>query len=230
MLRKRMRHARPGPRRTRRRAATLAASHDPSAAGPTAACCFWRRYGCSTGKPTASQTLADIAAVLRCLQAELGKRPEDTVLYGQSGNLSYFSVLFWHFCTPGAAVSAAPARAGARLRPFPARQGRPGPTPHLLTTCAAVQLVRGPPATWRLPRPPWPASCCTRPSCQVATAGVLVSTVGAAAFAACPRCAACQPGATLRLHTPAPPHPPARPLPHRHAGAEPRLAALARRP
>lgn len=41
-------------------------------------------YGCSTGKPTASHTLADIAAVLQFLQTELGKRPEDTVLYGQS--------------------------------------------------------------------------------------------------------------------------------------------------
>lgn len=44
-----------------------------------------RRYGCSTGTPTASQTLADCAAVLALLQNQLGKRVEDTVLYGQSG-------------------------------------------------------------------------------------------------------------------------------------------------
>ena len=42
-----------------------------------------RRYGCSTGTPTASQTLADIAATFSLLTGQLGKRQEDTVLYGQ---------------------------------------------------------------------------------------------------------------------------------------------------
>ncbi|PSC68542.1 alpha beta-hydrolase [Micractinium conductrix] len=41
-------------------------------------------YGCSTGTPTASQTLADIAATFSLLTGQLGKRQEDTVLYGQS--------------------------------------------------------------------------------------------------------------------------------------------------
>lgn len=41
-------------------------------------------YGCSTGVPAASQTLSDIGAVFSFLTQQLGKRPEDTVLYGQS--------------------------------------------------------------------------------------------------------------------------------------------------
>ncbi|KAL4421927.1 hypothetical protein ABPG77_005211 [Micractinium sp. CCAP 211/92] len=41
-------------------------------------------YGCSSGAPAASQTLSDVAAAFSYLTQQLGKRPEDTVLYGQS--------------------------------------------------------------------------------------------------------------------------------------------------
>lgn len=41
-------------------------------------------YGRSTGTPAASQTLADVAAVTSLLTGQLGKRLEDTILYGQS--------------------------------------------------------------------------------------------------------------------------------------------------
>ncbi|GIL56377.1 hypothetical protein Vafri_11746 [Volvox africanus] len=41
-------------------------------------------YGCSTGTPTVNNTLADITAVLRCLQDVYGVPPDRVVLYGQS--------------------------------------------------------------------------------------------------------------------------------------------------
>eukprot|EP00887_Chlorella_sp_A99_P003849 scaffold11.g3849.t1 len=42
-------------------------------------------YGRSSGEPSASATLADIAAVLDHLKHEHGLREEDVILYGQSG-------------------------------------------------------------------------------------------------------------------------------------------------
>ncbi|CAA6671333.1 unnamed protein product [Spirodela intermedia] len=41
-------------------------------------------YGQSTGKPTESNTYADIEAVYRCLTEQYGAREEDIILYGQS--------------------------------------------------------------------------------------------------------------------------------------------------
>ncbi|GFR40567.1 hypothetical protein Agub_g1144 [Astrephomene gubernaculifera] len=41
-------------------------------------------YGCSTGTPTVNNTLADISAVLQCLQDSYGIPPSRVVLYGQS--------------------------------------------------------------------------------------------------------------------------------------------------
>ncbi|GLT58528.1 hypothetical protein SLA2020_314140 [Shorea laevis] len=41
-------------------------------------------YGASTGKPSESNTYADIEAVYQCLQAEYGISQEDLILYGQS--------------------------------------------------------------------------------------------------------------------------------------------------
>jgi hypothetical protein len=72
-----------GPDRTHSCRPTLApCSPHPLDAPDTVPCC---RYGCSSGTPTVSQTLADIGAVAAFLQGQLGKRLEDTVLYGQSG-------------------------------------------------------------------------------------------------------------------------------------------------
>ncbi|XP_039052039.1 alpha/beta hydrolase domain-containing protein 17B-like [Hibiscus syriacus] len=41
-------------------------------------------YGASTGKPSESNTYADIEAVYQCLQTEYGVSQEDLILYGQS--------------------------------------------------------------------------------------------------------------------------------------------------
>ncbi|KAL4334584.1 hypothetical protein GQ457_07G011950 [Hibiscus cannabinus] len=41
-------------------------------------------YGASTGKPSESNTYADIEAVYQCLQTEYGISQEDLILYGQS--------------------------------------------------------------------------------------------------------------------------------------------------
>ncbi|KAJ0775054.1 putative serine aminopeptidase, S33, alpha/Beta hydrolase [Helianthus annuus] len=41
-------------------------------------------YGASTGKPSESNTYADIEAVYECLQTEYGVSQEDLILYGQS--------------------------------------------------------------------------------------------------------------------------------------------------
>ncbi|XVF52041.1 hypothetical protein PTKIN_Ptkin04bG0233300 [Pterospermum kingtungense] len=41
-------------------------------------------YGASTGKPSESNTYADIEAVYECLQSEYGISQEDLILYGQS--------------------------------------------------------------------------------------------------------------------------------------------------
>ena len=41
-------------------------------------------YGASTGKPSESNTYADIEVVYQCLQSEYGISQEDLILYGQS--------------------------------------------------------------------------------------------------------------------------------------------------
>ncbi|PKI45372.1 hypothetical protein CRG98_034177 [Punica granatum] len=41
-------------------------------------------YGASTGKPSESNTYADIEAVYQCLETEYGVGQEDVILYGQS--------------------------------------------------------------------------------------------------------------------------------------------------
>ncbi|GAY57482.1 hypothetical protein CUMW_179780 [Citrus unshiu] len=41
-------------------------------------------YGASAGKPSESNTYADIEAVYQCLQTEYGVSQEDLILYGQS--------------------------------------------------------------------------------------------------------------------------------------------------
>ena len=41
-------------------------------------------YGCSTGSPTVSNTIADINACYQFLLQSKGKRPQDIVVYGQS--------------------------------------------------------------------------------------------------------------------------------------------------
>ncbi|KAF5735032.1 alpha/beta hydrolase domain-containing protein 17B [Tripterygium wilfordii] len=41
-------------------------------------------YGASTGKPSESNTYADIEAIYQCLQTEYGVSQEDLILYGQS--------------------------------------------------------------------------------------------------------------------------------------------------
>ena len=41
-------------------------------------------YGCSSGTPSVSNTIADINACYQFLLQAKGKRPEDIVVYGQS--------------------------------------------------------------------------------------------------------------------------------------------------
>lgn len=41
-------------------------------------------YGCSSGKPKVSSTLADIAAVFEAVQEKYNTDPKDIILYGQS--------------------------------------------------------------------------------------------------------------------------------------------------
>lgn len=43
-----------------------------------------RSYGRSSGLPSTNATLADIAAVFKCLLERFNKQPQDIILYGQS--------------------------------------------------------------------------------------------------------------------------------------------------
>ncbi|EFN60175.1 hypothetical protein CHLNCDRAFT_29399, partial [Chlorella variabilis] len=65
-------------------------------------------YGCSTGTPAVSHTLDDISAVADLLQRQLGKRLEDTVLYGQSVGSGPTCYLASHLPTLAGTVLHAP--------------------------------------------------------------------------------------------------------------------------